>query len=174
MDQTTKQLYMKSNFSAHPSKSFHVMLIGNNPREMGCLSNFLNRFTWKKFTVTTAFDVEQGFQKFDKSTPDYVMLDEALGHEALQSFARYVRRNKRFNPTALAILKNTNESEFMIPGVQDYLLKSNIFSDTLPLTILNAIKLSRRKDSLLKAVEKKKSSALNLSWFNTAFSWKEG
>lgn len=149
------------------------MLIGNNPREMGCLSNFLNRFTWKKFSVTTAFDIDQGLQKFDKFNPDYVMLDEALGHEALQSFTKYVRKRKRFNPTALAILKNTNESEFMIPGVQDYLLKSSIFSDTLPLTILNAIKLSRRKDSLLRVVEKKQS-ALSLGWFNTAFNWKEG
>jgi len=164
---------MKSHFSTDPSKSTRVMLIGNNPREMGCLSNFLNRFTWKKFSVVTAFDVAQGLQKLDKFNPDYVMLDEALGHEALQRFTQNVRKNKRFHPTALAILKNTNESEFMIPGVQDYLLKSNIFSDTLPLTILNAIKLSRRKNSLLKAVEKKQS-ALNLGWFNTAFNWKEG
>jgi len=149
------------------------MLIGNNPREMGCLSNFLNQYTWKKFTVTTAFDVTEGLNRFDKFNPDYVMLDEALGHEALQHFTGNIRKKKSLNSTALAILKNTNESELMIPGVQDYLLKSNIYSDTLPLTILNAIKLNRRKDALMKVVAKK-SSNWNLGWLNSAFSWNEG
>ena len=123
------------------SKVIKVLMIGNNPREMGCLSDHLRRFAWKKFNVTATFDLKRGWRLTHAQRPDYILLDGSLPADAIKAWVHDLRRRRAFDHTAVAILKEDNTSQLVVPGIQDYLLKDNIVSDTFALTVLNAIRM---------------------------------
>ena len=123
------------------SKVIKVLMIGNNPREMGCLSDHLRRFAWKKFNVTATFDLKTGWRLAHSQRPDYILLDGSLPAEAIKAWVHDLRRRRAFDQTAIAILKEDNATQLVIPGIQDYLLKDTIVSDTFALTVLNAMRM---------------------------------
>ena len=133
--------YRSQLLSLPTSNVIKVLMIGNNPREMGCLSDHLRGYTWKKFKVNATFDLKHGMQLAQSQKPDYILLDHALDKDQLTSWVRNLRRQKIFKNTAVAILKDDNQSELLVPGVQDYLLKDSIESDTFALNVLNAIRI---------------------------------
>jgi len=47
---------------------------------------------------------------------------------------------------SVALLKEDSSTQLMIPGVQDYLLKDNIVSDTFAYDVLNGIVLKMHED----------------------------
>lgn len=141
-----------------------VLMIGNNPREMGCLSDHLRKFIWKKFKVTATFDLKQGTTLANSQKPDYILLDGSFDQEALSHWVKNLRRSRQFKHTAIALLKENNLEQLVIPGVQDYLLKETIVSDTFALKVINAIRLKVKENA--KALTNKIPSGIStwLSW----------
>lgn len=132
--------YRSQLLNSTTSKVIKVLMIGNNPREMGCLSEHLRNFQWKNFNVVATFDLKQGRQLVQSLKPDYILLDAALGEKPLKSWVTQVREKKQTQNIAIAVMKDNN-SQLVIPGIQDFLLKDNIVSDTFALTVLNALKM---------------------------------
>lgn len=149
------QKYRSQLLNATPSKVIKVLMIGNNPREMGCLSEHLRSFQWKKFTVSATFDLKQGMQLVQSTNPDYILLDGALGEKELKSWVKQIRERKNTQKMAIAVLKD-NHTQLVIPGIQDFLLKDSIVSDTFALAVLNALKMkeleSRQNQRLTSSV----------------------
>jgi|GEM_PF-2583214 len=133
--------YRSQLLSLPTSHVIKVLMIGNNPREMGCLSDHLRGYSWKKFSVSATFDLKHGRQLAQSQRPHYILLDHGLDQEELTQWVRTLRRQKSFRHTAIAILKDDNQRELLVPGVQDYLLKESIESDTFALNVLNAIRI---------------------------------
>ncbi len=133
--------YRSQLLSLPTSNVIKVLMIGNNPREMGCLSDHLRGYTWKKFNVSATFDLKHGMQLAQSQKPHYILLDYELGKRQLTDWVKNLRRQRNFKNTALAVLKDDNKSEILVPGVQDYLLKDAIESDTFALNVLNAIRI---------------------------------
>ncbi len=123
------------------SSVIKVLMISNNPREMGCLSDHLRSFAWKKFSVVATFDLKTGWRLAHTHRPDYILVDGSLGAEHIKVWVQALRKRRPFDKTAIAVLKDDNSTQLVIPGIQDYLLKDNIVSDTFALTVLNAIRL---------------------------------
>lgn len=135
-----------------------VLMVSNNPREMGCLSDHLRRFAWKKFNVVATFDLKQGLRLAYSHKPDYILLDGTLDEQMLRDWIRTLRQGKQFNRCAIALLKEDNHTQLIVPGVQDYLLKDSIVSDTFALKVLNAIRIKAQEN--IEEEPKQESSGL--------------
>lgn len=121
-------------------------MIGNNPREMGCLSIHLRNFKWKKFAVNATFDLQEGWRIALYFKPDYILIDGSFGEPLIRNFVDDVREHSSTMMASVALLKEDSSTQLMIPGVQDYLLKDNIVSDTFAYDVLNAIALKMHED----------------------------
>jgi hypothetical protein len=128
------------------SKEIKVLMIGNNPREMGCLSIHLRNFKWKRFAVNATFDLKEGWRIAQYFKPDYILIDGSLGERLISDFIDQVRQYKSTRMASVALLKEDSSTQLMIPGVQDYLLKENIVSDTFAYDVLNGIVLKMHED----------------------------
>lgn len=148
--------YRNQLLATPPSKEIKVLMISNNPREMGCLSIHLHNFKWKRFAVNATFDLKEGWRIAQHFKPDYILLEGSLGEEAIRNFIGHIRSRKGTRNATVTLLKENNSAELMIPGVQDYLLKDNIVSDTFAFDVLNAIALRLQED-------KKRARQLNRS-----------
>jgi hypothetical protein len=131
--------YRNQLLATPPSMQIKVLMIGNNPREMGCLSLHLRNFKWKKFAVNATFDLKEGWRIAQYYKPDYILVEGSFETSAIKDFIQQLRSNRGTRLAIVALLKENNHKELMIPGVQDYLLKDNIASDTFAFDILNAI-----------------------------------
>ena len=96
--------YRSQLLSLPTSNVIKVLMIGNNPREMGCLSDHLRGYTWKKFKVNATFDLKHGMQLAQSQKPDYILLDHALDKDQLTSRVRNLRRQKIFKNTHLHVV----------------------------------------------------------------------
>ena len=113
---------------------------------MGCLSDHLRNFRWKRFAVNATFDLKEGWKIAQYLKPDYILIDGLFEPEAIKSFIGHIRERKSTQLATVALLKDNRATELVIPGVQDYLLKDNIILDTFAFDILNAIALKLKED----------------------------
>lgn len=122
-------------------------MIGNNPRELGCLSLHLRNFRWKRFAVNATFNLKEGWKIAQYFKPDYILIDGSFDSTEIKNFVQHLRSNRATSLGIVALLKEDNHQELMIPGVQDYLLKDNIASDTFAFDILNALAHQQTEES---------------------------
>jgi DNA-binding response OmpR family regulator len=141
-------------------------MIGNNPREMGCLSVHLRNFAWKRFLVNATFDLTDGWRIAQYYMPDYVLIDGGLSPASIKEFVERLRSSRPMKHTVVAILKESNDLELIIPGVEEYLLKDSIASDTFAFDVLNAI--SRRINEREKSIYQVQSMN-SKSWISQLF-----
>ena len=143
---TIRHKYRNQLLATPPSKEIKVLMIGNNPREMGCLNLHLRNFRWKKFAVNATFDLEQGWRIAQYFKPDYILIEDSFGEAPIRNLIAQIRSKRSIRSTTVALLKADNLTQLLIPGVQDYLLKENIVSDTFAFDVLNAIALKMQED----------------------------
>ena len=122
-------------------------MIGNNPRELGCLSLHLRNFRWKRFSVNATFNLKEGWKIAPYFKPDYILIDGSFDSSEIKAFVQNLRSNRATSTGIIALLKEDNHQELMITGVQDYLLKDNIASDTFAFDILNALAHQQTEES---------------------------
>lgn len=140
-------------------------MIGNNPREMGCLSMHLRNFNWKRFLVNATFDLTEGWRIAQYYQPDYVLIDGSLNLSKIKEFVHQLRTHRSTGKAVIALLKESNHSELVIPGVQDYLLKDNIASDTFAFDVLNAVARKIKQDKKVYRL----ASPSSTSWISQLF-----
>lgn len=144
--QVIRHKYRNQLLATPPSKEIKVLMIGNNPREMGCLGIHLRNFAWKRFLVNATFDLTEGWKIAQYYKPDYILIDASFGSKLIKDFVDQLRSTKNTSSAVVALLKENNHSELVISGVQDYLLKDNIESDTFAFDILSAIAHKMKED----------------------------
>lgn len=165
--QVIRHKYRNQLLATPPSKEIRVLMIGNNPRELGCLSMHLRNFAWKRFLVNATFDLSEGWKIARYYNPDYILIDGSLSADLIRNFVDQLRNFKATSKTVVALLKESNHSELVITGVQDYLLSDNIASDTFAFDVLNAIAHQKQEES--KQVFEAAVSRTSGSWFSQLF-----
>ena len=164
--QVIRHKYRNQLLATPASKEIRVLMIGNNPREMGCLSNHLRNFRWKRFAVNATFDLKEGWKIAQYFKPDYILIDGLFEPEEIKAFTGQIRERKSTHSAIIALLKENSATELVIPGVQDYLLKDNIISDTFALDILNVIAQKMQEDERkVYQLSRDASSSWNFGFF---------
>lgn len=149
------------------SEPLNILLVGNNPIEMGPVLEKFKQVRTRKIVTETAFDFSSLAERLAKFHPNFIFIDDNIGRNELAQTVHKLSSNRKTRNIPITVLKNNNYQEsFYSKSIQDYLLKQNLSPENLYNTIRNALRLkktqrflseiyNKRKGMLTKLMEKK-------------------
>ena len=146
---------MKS--TAQNPNSLHVLLIGNNPMEMGTVLDKLKQVRAQKIITEIAFDLRSILERLMRFNPNFIFIDDNIGRSELQETLKQLSSNRKTKDVPITVLKSSNYHEALgASSVLDYLLKQNLSADALYNTVKNSFRLRRTQAYLHKIYQKRK------------------
>jgi PleD family two-component response regulator len=141
-----------------------VLLIGNNPMEMGNILDKLNRIRSKKIITEIAFDLKTITERLAHFRPSCILIDDNIGKLELTQIVTSFCSSNRTKNVPITVLKNSNYQESFVSFCNlDYVLKQNWSAESLLIALKNSLKFRRTQISLLKAYNNRRRMLLKLS-----------
>jgi CheY-like chemotaxis protein len=140
------------------SKSaLHVLLVGNNPIDMGAILDKLNQIRGTKIITEIAFDVQSLLERLIRFKPNYILIDDNIGKVELAQTVSALAQRHRTRNVPITVLKNSNYQEAIeCKTIIDYLLKNNLSSERLYNALRNSLRFKRTQMLLHKAYQKRR------------------
>jgi DNA-binding response OmpR family regulator len=149
---------MKS--TAQNPNSLNVLLIGNNPMEMGTVLDKLKQVRAQKIITEIAFDLRSIVERLMRFNPNFIFIDDNIGRLELQETLKQLSSNRKTKDVPITVLKSSNYHDALgASSVLDYLLKQNLSADALYNTVKNSFRFRRTQAYLLKIYQKRKREA---------------
>lgn len=149
---------IENNKSVEP---LHVLLIGNNPIEMGGVLEKLNKVRGQKIITEIAFDLKSILERLIRFRPNFILIDDNIGRSVMMETVNTLSSNSKTKDIPITVLKNSNYQEsFVSSSILDYLLKQNLSPEDLYNTVKNSLKLRRTQLYLYQAYKKRKVQLL--------------
>jgi CheY-like chemotaxis protein len=149
------------------SEPLNVLLIGNNPIDMGKTLEKLNQIKGRKIITEIAFDLKSIVERLIRFNPNYILIDDNIGKTELDLTVDTLSRTRKTKNIPITVLKNSNyqeSSSSSTSGALDYLLKQNFSSESLYMAIRNSLKFRRTQLFLYRAYRKRKGQLLRMSF----------
>jgi hypothetical protein len=149
---------MKTILSKSPgSKPVNILLIGNNPIEMGPVLEKLGQVRTRKIITEIAFDIKSIVERLVNFHPNFIFIDDNIGKEELVQTINKLSSSRKTKNIPITVLKNNNYKESLASdSIQDYLLKQNLSADVLYNTIKNTLRFKRAQRLLFLAYRNRK------------------
>jgi CheY-like chemotaxis protein len=139
----------------------HVLLIGNNPIEMGGVLEKLNKVRGQRIITEIAFDLKSILERLIRFKPNFILIDDNIGRSVLTETVNTLSSNRYTKDIPITVLKNSNYHESLVSSsILDYLLKQNLSPEDLYNTVKNSLKLRRTQNYLYQAYKKRKVQLL--------------
>lgn len=149
---------MKTEVSNTLREPLNVLLVGNNPIEMGVVLEKLRHVRNRKVITEIAFDIRSIVERLVSFKPNFIIIDDNIGRDGLIETINKLSSTRVTKNVPITVIKNSNYKEsFASSSVLDYLLKQNLSSETLYNTIKNALRLKRTQRLLYKVYRRKKN-----------------
>jgi hypothetical protein len=134
------------------NEALNVLLVGNNPIEMGGILDKLNRIRTKKIVTEIAFDLKTISERLAHFKPSYILIDDNIGKLELTQVVTTLSAGNRTKNIPITVLKNSNYHESFVSFCNlDYVLKQNWNAESLFIVIKNSLKLRRTQVLFMKA-----------------------
>lgn len=149
---------MKISLSKNPAlQPVNILLVGNNPIEMGPVLDKLNQVRSRKIVTEIAFDIQSIVERLIRFRPNFILIDDNIGREELIQAVTKLSSSRKTRDIPITVLKNNNYRESLASeSIQDYLLKQNLSSDALYNTIKNTLRFKRTQRLLYLAYKNRK------------------
>ncbi|GAA5035564.1 hypothetical protein GCM10011506_32270 [Marivirga lumbricoides] len=135
--------YIKPN---HSQESISVLLVGNNPIEMSRVYESLTTLKEKIFKIDTSFSDDDTMKKIASSNPNCIIIDDNLG---IASLKHLIEKINLLGKEALSItLLKTKNSQEVLYGVQEYLMKESLTPDRIYFSLVNALRFRKTQKYL--------------------------
>jgi CheY-like chemotaxis protein len=135
----------------------NILLIGNNPIEMGPVLEKLGQVRARKIITEIAFDLKSILERLASFHPNFILIDDNIGRHELIEAVNKLSSNRKTKDIPITVLKNSNYKEsFASNSIQDYLLKQNLSTEALYNTIKNTLRFKRTQRYLLQAYKNRK------------------
>ena len=142
---------------AQAPNSLNVLLIGNNPMEMGTVLDKLKQVRTQKIITEIAFDLRGILERLMRFNPNFIFIDDNIGRSELQETLKQLSSNRKTKDVPITVLKSSNYHEALgASSVLDYLLKQNLSADALYNTVKNSLRFRRTQLYLYKIYQKRK------------------
>lgn len=139
----------------------HVLLIGNNPMEMGGVLEKLKQVRGQKIITEIAFDIRSILERLIRFRPNFIFIDDNIGRTELLETINALSNNRKTRDIPITVLKNSNYHESLgSASILDYLLKQNLSPEDLYNTVKNSLKFRRTQRYLYHAYKKRKGQLL--------------
>jgi hypothetical protein len=146
------------------TEALNVLLIGNNPIEMGGILDKLNRIRSKKIVTEIAFDLKTIMERLAHFKPNYILIDDNIGKLELTQIVTTFCSNNRTKNIPMTVLKNSNYHESFISFCNlDYVLKQGWNAESLFISLKNSLKFKRTQLFFVNTYNNRKRSLLKLS-----------
>jgi len=125
-------------------KAINILLIGNNPGDLGYLSQYL-KASRRKFHTDAVFCIKNCLKFVVANQPDCIMIDENLGQENVEEILDDLNSDYRTNSIPITILRQENSPKIYYSAVQTYIIKEKMSKEGITDAILNAIKSKKNQ-----------------------------
>lgn len=146
------------------NESLQILLIGNNPMEMGHVLEKLKEVRTQKIVTEIAFDLRSILERLVTFDPNFIFIDDNIGRFELEQTIKQLSSNRKTKNIPITVLKSSNYREAMgASSILDYLLKQNLSADALYNTVKNSLRFRKTQRLLQMAYQKRKSALLKLA-----------
>jgi CheY-like chemotaxis protein len=151
-------LLMKTVFpKTSAAKPVHILLVGNNPIEMGPVLEKLRQVRSRKIITEIAFDIQSIVERLVKFHPNFILIDDNIGRDELVLTVNKLSSTRKTKDVPITVLKNNNYQESLASkSIQDYLLKQNLSSEALCNMIKNTLRFRKAQRFLYQAYKNRK------------------
>ena len=144
----------------HPNP-LNVLLIGNNPMELGTVLDKLKEVRAQKIITEIAFDLRSILERLIRFNPNFIFIDDNIGRLELAETLKQLSSNRKTKDVPITVLKSSNYHEALgASSVLDYLLKQNLSADALYNTVKNSLRFRRTQLYLYKIYQKRKRESV--------------
>jgi len=142
----------------------NVLLIGNNPIEMGSILEKLKQVRGQRIITEIAFDLKSILQRLIRFNPNFIFIDDNIGRNELMETVKSLSSNKKTKDVPITVLKNSNYHESLASSsILDYLLKQNLSPEDLYKTVKNSLRFRRTQLYLYQAYKKRKDQLMKIT-----------
>jgi DNA-binding NarL/FixJ family response regulator len=135
----------------------NILLIGNNPIEMGSVLDKLKQVRGQRIITEIAFDLRSILERLMRFNPNVIFIDDNIGRSELSETVKSLASNKKTKDVPITVLKNSNYHESLASStILDYLLKQNLSPENLYKTVKNSLRLRRTQLYLYQAYKKRR------------------
>jgi hypothetical protein len=146
------------------TEAMNVLLVGNNPIDMGRTLDKLNQLRGFKVITEIAFDLPSILQRLVKFNPNFILIDDNIGKQELTLAVNTLTHSRKTKDIPITVMKNSNYQEsYGASAILDYILKNNLSAESLYSTLRNSFKFKRTQTFLRQAYTKKRTFFLKLS-----------
>ncbi len=147
----------------HSPEPLNVLLIGNNPIELGNVMDKIKQLRGRIITTEIAFDTKSLLERLVRFRPNFILIDDNIGQPEFSQAIAALSRNRKTRDLPITVLKNSNFIETIgSKGFIDYLLKKNLSPEALYGAIKNTLKFKRTQLYLHKAYAARKGQLQRL------------
>ena len=142
----------------------NILLIGNNPIEMGSVLEKLKKVRGQKIITEIAFDLKSILERLMRFNPNFIFIDDNIGKNELMVTVKSLSSNKKTKDIPITVLKNSNYHESLASSsILDYLLKQNLSPEDLYKTVKNSLRFRRTQLYLYQAYKKRKEQLMKFT-----------
>ena len=142
----------------------NILLIGNNPIEMGNVLEKLKQVRGQRIITEIAFDVRSILERLMRFNPNFIFIDDNIGRNELMETVKSLSSNKKTKDIPITVLKNSNYHESIASStILDYLLKQNLSPENLYKTVKNSLRFRRTQMYLYQAYKKRRDLLMGAS-----------
>jgi DNA-binding response OmpR family regulator len=146
------------------SEPINVLLIGNNPMELGGVLEKLKQVRSQKITTEIAFDLRTILERLIRFNPNFILIDDNIGKFELKETIKQLSSNRKTKDIPITVLKSSNYHEALgASSILDYLLKQNLSADALYNTVKNSLRFRKTQRYLQMVYQKRKLEILKLA-----------
>lgn len=149
-------------FDGQKDEKLRVLLIGNNPIQMGSLFKDLSDYAEVRYMAETSFTVEDSLKKIQRTRPHCIVIDDSLEPKAIKDLVEAISNEEVLQDIPITLLKDSNYKSRGYNGIQDFLLKDGLSIEQFSKSIVNAIKFRKSHLSLYRSYKKGKSKVNSL------------
>jgi hypothetical protein len=140
----------------------NVLVVGNNPTELGHVFDCLGKIPGKKIITEIAFDFASIFERLAKFTPAFILIDDNIGKLELNTAVKALLKYRKTKSIPITVLKNSNYHEAINTGVMNYVLKTGLTGESLYQELKNSTRFKATQLYLYQAYKKRRGQMLRL------------
>lgn len=144
------------------SEQLKVLVVGNNPIELGRVFESLNDLHGKQVVTEIAFDLKSIIERLAKFKPNFILIDDNVGAIELNNSVKTLIRYRKTRSIPITVLKNSNYHEAISSGVLNYVLKANLTGESLFKALENSMKFRQTQQFLRESYRKRKGQLSRL------------
>lgn len=144
------------------AEKLKVLVVGNNPIELGRVFDSLHKIRDTRIITEIAFDLKSIVERLIRFSPHYILIDDNIGKMELKNAVKTLLNERKTKNIPITILKSSNYHEAINTGVMNYVLKESLTGESLHTALKNSLKFKKTQLYLLNAYKKRKGQLKRL------------